>query len=113
MTTSRIGRALRSLMTGLAMWRGRFFADYADEEPDRPVPRTLHAVGEDGHLWFAVFGCPCGCGETIKLSLLPTGSPRWQMTDHWDGTVSLRPSIWRQRGCKSHFWLKRGKIHWC
>lgn len=113
MTAARVRRALRSLVTGLAACRGRFVAAYVREEPEQPATQTLHVVGEDGHLWFAAFVCPCGCGETIKLSLLPAGSPHWQLTDHWDGTVSLRPSVWRQRGCKSHFWLRRGKIHWC
>lgn len=113
MSLSRIARSWRTLATRWAARRGRFVAHHADEEPDHPATRTVHVVGEGGHLWFASFSCPCGCGETIKVSLLKTGRPRWSVTEHWDGTVSLRPSVWRQRGCKSHFWLRRGKIHWC
>ena len=37
----------------------------------------------------ASFDCPCGCGETIKLSLVPGDRPGWKLRDHWDGTASL------------------------
>lgn len=81
--------------------------------PELPAGETVHIVGEAGHLWFAVLACPCGCGEIIQLSLVPTGRPRWRHTVHWNGTVSLHPSINRIRGCKSHFYIRRGRTCWC
>ena len=30
-----------------------------------------------------------------------------------DGSVSLMPSVWRQKGCRSHFFLRHGRIDWC
>ena len=84
-----------------------------EDVPDVIAPRTLYVVGENGHRWYAVFACPCGCGAPIHASLLARSSPHWTLSEHWDGTVSLHPSVWRTKGCRSHFWLKRGRVRWC
>jgi hypothetical protein len=84
-----------------------------EELPDKLDCLTLYAVGEGDYLWFAAMICPCGCGQTLHMSLLKDERPRWKLTEHPDGTASLVPSIWRVKGCRSHFWLKRGKIEWC
>ncbi|MDM9644782.1 DUF6527 family protein [Rhizobium sp. S163] len=26
---------------------------------------------------------------------------------------TLHPSVWRNSGCRSHFWVRRGRIAWC
>lgn len=83
------------------------------EQPDKLSERIIYLIGEGGHLWFAVMLCPCGCGETLHMSLLVDGRPRWELTEHFDGTISLVPSIWRKTGCRSHFWLRHGQIRWC
>jgi hypothetical protein len=57
--------------------------------------------------------CPCGCGDVVQLNLLPTTRPRWRVEDHPNGTVTLFPSVWRQKGCRSHYHLRRGVIVWC
>jgi Family of unknown function (DUF6527) len=69
-------------------------------------------VGE-GAPWLAALACPCGCGEVIHLSLLKRDSPRWSFHEEDDGTITLSPSVWRSRGCKSHFFLRRSTITWC
>jgi len=84
-----------------------------EEVPDQLDPGTVYLIGEGQHTWFAVLQCPCGCNEILQLSLLPEGRPRWTVTHHADGTISLSPSIWRQVGCRSHFWLRRGYVEWC
>ncbi|MBK3405300.1 hypothetical protein H0176_16910 [Methylorubrum populi] len=104
---------LRAALGWVSRRRGRHTAAFVDEEPDTLAPCTVYVVGEDGHRWFAAFDCPCGCGETIKLSLIPGDRPGWRLRDHWDGTASLAPSVWRKVGCKSHFWLRKGKVEWC
>lgn len=104
---------LRASLSWVARRLGRHTVDFVDEEPDTPAPRTVYVVGEDGHQWFAAFGCPCGCGETIKLSLVPGDRPGRRIRRHWDGTASLTPSVWRQVGCQSHFWLRKGRTDWC
>ncbi|MGE0288414.1 MAG: DUF6527 family protein [Bradyrhizobium sp.] len=57
--------------------------------------------------------CPCGCGEVIELNLLQQARPCWNAQEHQNGTVSVTPSVWRRKGCRSHFWLRRGRIDWC
>ena len=89
-----------------------FRLSHADELPEAVEPLTIVAVGEGEHLWYAVLACPCGCGETIQLSLLPDERPRWRLTVH-EGVPTLSPSVWRHRGCQSHFILRDGLVTWC
>ncbi len=84
-----------------------------DDIPDSVKNNTLYLIGEEPHIWCGVMICPCGCGEKIHLSLLPTGSPKWNYHKHQDGTFSIQPSIWRTKGCCSHFFLKQNRIIWC
>ncbi len=88
-------------------------AERVDDVPDSAAPATVYLVGEGEHLWAAVMLCPCGCGETIQLNLLAGTRPRWQATLHDDGTATLWPSVWRVRGCRSHFFVRRGRVEWC
>jgi hypothetical protein len=83
-----------------------------EELPDLLDRRHLYVAGEGLHLWFAAFLCPCGCGATVQLSLMLEGRPRWQLSEHPDGTATLTPSVWRTKGCRSHFWVRRGRIEW-
>ena len=105
--------AVEAALSAVARLCGRYVPRQVDEEPNVARKRTVYLVGEGGDPWFAVFGCPCGCGDLIKLSLLPNERPRWSARGHWTGTVSLAPSVWRQVGCKSHFWMRKGRIRWC
>ncbi len=84
-----------------------------EEMPDTFKPLTLYLCGEGEHLWAAVMICPCGCKELINLNLLQTIRPRWSVQEHRDGTASLKPSIWRRKGCRSHFFLRHGRVEWC
>jgi hypothetical protein len=45
--------------------------------------------------------------------LIPEVKPRWRLLVDRHGHPSLKPSIWRETGCRSHFWLKHGRIVWC
>lgn len=86
---------------------------YLEESPETLAAAEVYVLGEGAHRWFVVMLCPCGCGDTVEVSLLPDAEPRWSLTEHGDTTISLKPSIWRRSGCKSHFFLRRGKIEWC
>ncbi|WP_236000503.1 DUF6527 family protein [Bradyrhizobium uaiense] len=57
--------------------------------------------------------CPCGCRQTIELLLIREAKPRWDLSVDPAGRPSLRPSVWVQTGCRSHFWLRRGRVEWC
>jgi hypothetical protein len=82
------------------------------DEPDELAAMRLYAVGENGHLWHATMLCPCGCEERISLNLLPDDSPCWTLSEHAGGPT-LHPSVWRHVGCRSHFFLRSGRIEWC
>ncbi|MFD1874521.1 DUF6527 family protein [Hymenobacter bucti] len=74
----------------------------------------MYLLGKPGREWLVGFLCPCNCGQFIELSLLPTTKPRWKLAVHAnEDTVSLRPSVWRTVGCRSHFFLTNGLIKWC
>jgi hypothetical protein len=85
---------------------------HAEEEPDELEPMQVYALGEGGHLWHISMLCPCGCGEKISLNALPDDSPRWTLEER-AGVPSIRPSVWRRVGCRSHFFLRNGSIEWC
>ena len=84
-----------------------------DTPPDRLKRGQLVVAHEDGELWVAAMRCPCGCGERIELVLLPTVKPSWKLRWNSPKSPTLFPSIHRTTGCKSHFWLRRGRIQWC
>lgn len=84
-----------------------------DEFPETLDPLKLYLAGEGEHLWAAAMICPCGCKEVIELNLLTKVRPCWSVQEHANGLVSLAPSVWRQKGCRSHFFLRHGRIDWC
>ena len=84
-----------------------------EDVPLMPEKNVMYLVGEGNYLWFVVFLCPCDCGELIQLNLLADASPRWHVTVHVDGSVTLAPSVWRTKGCGSHFFFRNGAVLWC
>jgi len=84
-----------------------------DDLPDVLAPGSVYLAGEDDNLWAAAMRCPCGCGDAIELNLLTQVRPSWIADRHADGAVTLTPSVWRQKGCGSHFILRHGRILWC
>jgi hypothetical protein len=82
-------------------------------EMPEPVKHTaLYIYSSNGYWWGAALACPCGCGSLIELNLLPEGNPSWKVTSHLDTSISLHPSVWRNLGCGSHFWVNQGLIRW-
>ena len=90
-----------------------FSTTYVEDLPDAVAGGQLYVVGEGGYTWCAAMVCPCSCGETLQMSLLLEGRPRWTFEEQSDGTPTLHPSVWRQVGCRSHFFLRKGVVIWC
>lgn len=84
-----------------------------DELPASLPERTIIIAREGQDLWSAGMICPCGCGRTIELMLLPGVKPRWDLQVDDANRPTLWPSVWANNGCKSHFWLRRGEVEWC
>lgn len=86
---------------------------HVEELPDRLRPNLLYLVGEAGNHWCMAFLCPCGCGDPIHLNLVPETRPAWRIRKHWNASLTVQPSVWRTKGCRSHFWIRRSCIVWC
>jgi hypothetical protein len=83
------------------------------DTPSEKVPwRNLVLAREDGEDWAVAFKCPCGCGKRLELLLVKEAKPNWSLTFNGD-SPTLHPSVWLKSGCKSHFWVKKGKVIWC
>jgi len=84
------------------------------EKPDRMAPRRVYVLGEEGDDWAAVFVCPCGCKADVWLNLLAhsDGRPTWTVEGREGAKVHINPSVWRQTGCRSHFFIRKGRVVW-
>jgi hypothetical protein len=105
---------LRHRAGGKRRTRGpRIRYERVDEFPELLNSATLYVAGEEPHIWAAAMLCPCGCGDVIELNLLREASPCWTVRQRRDGSVTLMPSIWRTKGCRSHFLIRNSRIDWC
>lgn len=84
-----------------------------DSPPDRIRSRDLYLARDDGEDWSVAMKCPCGCGERLELMLAPEVRPHWSVRSEPDAPPTLHPSVWRKTGCKSHFWVRDGRVIWC
>ncbi|MBX3303009.1 MAG: hypothetical protein KF899_01230 [Parvibaculum sp.] len=84
-----------------------------DMLPKRLPFWSLVMARDDCEDWSVGLRCPCGCGQRLEMMLLKGVKPRWDISVDPKGHVSLHPSVWLREGCKSHFWVKGGKIVWC
>ncbi len=84
-----------------------------DMLPDRLPLWNLVVARDDDEDWSVGLRCPCRCGQRLEMMLLKEVKPRWDVEVDKKGYVSLHPSIWLREGCKSHFWVRSGKIIWC
>ncbi len=110
---TRVGSTLGALRRWVQAWtRPQLRTVFTEEVPDAPEEGRVYVVGHDGERWSVAMRCPCGCHAVLQMSLHRDGRPRWDLTCHEDGSVSLDPSIYRRVGCRSHFFLRRGRIEW-
>jgi hypothetical protein len=84
-----------------------------DSLPTHLPFRNVVLARDDNEDWCVGMSCPCGCGYKIELLVIKEAKPRWDITIDKNGRPSLLPSVWLQKGCRSHFWLKNGRIIWC
>jgi len=90
-----------------------YSVQYIEDPIDNPKKKILYIVGTVNDPWQAELLCPCGCKDKIVLPVNNSTKPHWSLNITIKKTPSLSPSIWRTKGCKSHFFLKKGKIKWC
>ena len=85
---------------------------YVEEIPDKLFKKILYIAQDDDEEWLAAMKCPCGCGEVMYLNLLTDTKPCWEVSITHDNRPTLKPSIWRKKDCKSHFFLINGVVKW-
>jgi len=84
-----------------------------DSLPSRLPHRDVVLARDGDEDWCVGMRCPCGCGQTIELLVIREVAPRWDLSVDAKGFPTLKPSVWLQKGCRSHFWLRHGYVHWC
>lgn len=82
--------------------------DNADIESE-----ILYCIYLKGKSRWILFRCPCGCQDVITLSVQDCHKPHWSLYADTDGGPTIYPSVWRDKGCLSHFWIRGGRVFWC
>lgn len=85
--------------------------ELVNDEPDCVDDKIIYIIGEADFHAIAVMLCPCGCKSKIHLNLLPGNKPTWSITS-LDKVPTIKPSVWRKVGCKSHFFVRSGQVVW-
>lgn len=102
----------RRIVTGLTPRRLLKVVD-GDTLPARLPLWNLVVARDDGEDWSVGMRCPCGCGQRLEMMVLKEVKPRWDVSTDFRGRVTLHPSVWLREGCRSHFWVRSGKVIWC
>lgn len=108
----RLSLFIASLLELVGLRPRRYRVMRVEEMVEMPKRFQLYAIGGNCP-WLVGMLCPCGCGDLIQLSLLERDSPSWKLTVDESGFPTLAPSVWRSKGCCSHFFVRDGSIVWC
>lgn len=84
----------------------------SDTPPQKLPWRNIVLAREASEDWAVAFYCPCGCGKRLELLLIKEAKPNWAISIDKKDRPTLQPSVWLKRGCKSHFWLRQGRVVW-
>lgn len=84
-----------------------------DTLPPNLPKRDLVLTRDGDDDWCVGMRCPCGCGTTIELLVIQEAKPRWDITIDNKQRPTLMPSVWKKTGCRSHFFVRRGRVVWC
>jgi hypothetical protein len=80
--------------------------------PDNIKKNIVYVVGDKKYAKWAYLRCPSGCNDIIMLSLNKRNFPSWSVKQDKLGRATISPSIHKLDGCKSHFFIKKGKLIW-
>jgi hypothetical protein len=101
---------IRRQYTGLKV--RRYIASAVKECPESVRPGKIYVISDGPVPDTIIFKCPCGCRADIYLNLLQDTRPYWTFSWERKGRISIAPSILRKVGCRSHFFVSRGKVIW-
>lgn len=106
-------RWYRKIVAKFAEWlqpEHKYF--FVDDLPEHVDEKAIYIVGDKEHPWLIAFNCPCGCNNVIQLNLLKDADPCWKFKVTKKKKINISPSVWRNTGCKSHFFVHKSKIDW-
>lgn len=87
--------------------------EYTEEEYPDPKPGLMVVERHGTELVRAVIECPCGtCHEWLDINLVQNQKPTWTLEVNEAGAPTIRPSVHRGDGCKSHFHIVDGTVAW-
>ena len=113
MTMSIISKLVRWFKNKYQLFASpRFKAEMVSEFPSIVMKRAMYIVKDGDEADTLIFKCPCGCNVDIYLNLLKDTRPQWDYYLPRKKQITVRPSIWRTSGCKSHFFIQKGKVIW-
>jgi hypothetical protein len=73
---------------------------------------VMYVVGSEGALKWALISCPCRCGDTIDVNLMPNHYPHWALFVR-SGYATVWPSLHAPKErCGSHFWICDNVVYW-
>lgn len=110
--TARISRWWRDTWARLGPTR-RVRVIEGDSLPSRMPKRDVVLARDDSEDWCVGMRCPCGCGHVIELLVVAEAKPRWDVIVDAKGRPTISPSVWLRKGCRSHFWIREGRVYWC
>lgn len=105
-------RKFVSWVQGLFRSNDLYGYKYVQDIPDKLKSKTVYLIENQGLVWQCILLCPCGCSAKLYTNLIEDFDPYWKYFTKGK-VISLKPSIDRFVGCKSHFFLTDGKIRWC
>jgi hypothetical protein len=82
---------------------------YIEDLPEHLEYNLIYIVGEKNYSWMVALKCPCGCRAIVQLNLLKGVFPSWRLSFK-RGLITIKPSILRIVGCRSHFIITKGRI---
>jgi len=95
---------------GLFKYRAKMILE--NPKPEEIKKNIVYIVGGKNYVKWAYLKCPDCCGETILLSLVSNKGPSWKIKQDKKGRVTRYPSIFKQDGCRSHFFIIDGNLVW-
>lgn len=112
------------MLQKLLKWIGRLFKrkgassekifqyTFSEDVPDKFKRYVIYIIGSKECYWQLVMLCPCGCKTVLHINLLNEYKPNWSYEIDNKHSITLHPSIHRKVDCKSHFFIREGKIVW-
>jgi len=109
---SRGVRLVRDILWTLNIFQYKVELISDNPNTDLLQNRIIYVVGNEKYVKWAYLKCPSNCDDVIMLSLIKSNGPSWRISQDKLGRPTIYPSIHKLDGCKSHFWIRSGKINW-